>query len=202
MKLYYSPGACSLAVHIALREAGLAFDLEKVNLGTKLTASGADLRAINPKGQVPTFVLDDGEVLTEAQVIVQVVADLAPGAGLAPASGTRDRVRLQEWLSTIATEIHKGFGPLWSRTLDDAVKAVFKDQLWAKLGTLAKGLEGKDFAFGDHFTVVDAYLFAVLRWAAYFGGLGDLPVLDAYVARIAARPAVVLAMEAEGILKK
>ena len=202
MKLYYSPGACSLAVHVALREAGLAFDLEKVNLGTKQTASGADLRAINPKGQVPTFVLDDGEVFTEANVIVQLVADAAPASGLAPAPGTRERMRLQEWLSTIATEYHKGFGPLWSRTLEEPVKAVFKEQLWVKLGALDKQLAGKDFAFGDRFTVVDAYLFAVLRWAAYFGGLGDFPALEAYVARIAARPAVVAAMEAEGILKK
>lgn len=201
MKLYYSPGACSLSVHIALREAGLTFELERVNLGTKQTASGADLRAVNPKGQVPTFVFDDGDVLTEANVVLQAVADLAPAAGLAPVAGTRERLHLHELLSTIATEYHKGFSPLWSRTLDDAVKAVFKEQLWARLALLDKNAAGREFAFGDRFTVADAYLFAVLRWAHYFGGLGDFPALEAYVARIGARPAVVAAMEAEGIKK-
>jgi glutathione S-transferase len=202
MKLYYSPGACSLAVHVALREAGLAFELEKVNLGTKQTSSGADLRASNWKGQVPTLVLDDGEVVTEAQVVLQVVADAAPEKNLIPKAGTRERVRAQEWLSTVSTEIHKGFSPLWSRQLDDAAKAPFKTMLWSKLGDLSKRMEGRDFAYGDSFTVVDAYLFAVLRWAQYFGGLGEFPALDAYVARMAARPSVVAAMEAEGILKK
>ena len=202
MKLYFFPGACSLSPHIALREAGLPFDLEQVDLKAKTTKSGADYRAINPKGSVPALGLDNGEVLTEAAVIVQYIADRKPEAKLLPAVGTMDRVRVQEWLNYIATEIHKGLGPLFNPNLPAEAKAIMKENLAARFGLLSKHLEKRSFLHGDVFTVADGYLFTVLGWTKWLEiDLGKWPVLAAYCERIANRPAVRAAMRVEGLLK-
>ncbi|HLI12453.1 MAG TPA: glutathione transferase GstA [Alphaproteobacteria bacterium] len=200
MKLYFTPGACSLSPHIALREAGIGFDLEKVDLGKKQTASGADYKAINPKGAVPALQLDDGQVLTEGAVIVQYIADRKPEAKLAPAAGKPERYRLQEWLNYVATEIHKGIGPMFNPKLPAEAKAVLKEVLAAKFDFLAKKLDGKPYLMGNEFTVADGYLFTVLRWTkAHDIDLGKWPTLKAYVDRVAARPAVQSALKAEGL---
>jgi glutathione S-transferase len=199
MKLYYSPAACSLSPHIVAREAGLKLDLVKVDLGTGKTEGGQDLGAITPKGYVPALELDDGGgVLTEGAVIVQYLADKAPQSGLLPASGL-DRYRVQEWLNYIATEVHKGFSPLWGDGSDEVKKAA-KDALAPKFAFLEGQLGGKKFLLGDGFTVADAYLFTVLSWASYMkvalpSGLGD------YLGRVSARPAVQAALKAEGLTK-
>jgi len=202
MKLYFFPGACSLSPHIALREAGLPFDLEQVDLKAKTTKSGADYRAINPKGSVPALGLDNGEVLTEAAVIVQYIADRKPEAKLLPAVGTMDRVRVQEWLNYIATEIHKGLGPLFNPNLPAEAKAIMKENLAARFDLLSKHLEKRSFLHGDVFTVADGYLFTVLGWTKWLEiDLGKWAVLAAYRERIANRPAVQAAMRVEGLLK-
>ncbi|MEO8756116.1 MAG: glutathione transferase GstA, partial [Casimicrobiaceae bacterium] len=159
LKLYYSPGACSLASHIALNEAGLAYEAVKVNLGTKQAANGADYLAVNAKGYVPALVLDDGGVLTESAVVLQFIADQNPGSGLAPAHGTFARYRLAEWLNFIATEIHKGFGPLWNAANTDAVKDAARKSLFGKFDYVDKRLASTPYLMGDTFTVADAYLF-------------------------------------------
>jgi len=202
MKLYFTPGACSLSPHIALREAGLPFDLEQVDLTAKKTRSGADYRTINPKGAVPALGLDNGEVLTEAAVIVQYIADLKPAAKLLPAAGSMDRVRAQEWLNYVATEIHKGLGALFNPKLPAEAKAVLKDGIAAKFDFLSKHLEKRPFLHGESFTAADGYLFTVLGWTQWLEiDLGKWPVLKGYCERIAARPAVQAAMKAEGVLK-
>ncbi|HUK09118.1 MAG TPA: glutathione transferase GstA [Stellaceae bacterium] len=202
MKLYFFPGACSLSPHIALREAGLPFDLEQVDLKAKTTKSGADYRAVNPKGSVPALGLDNGEVLTEAAVIVQYIADRKPEAKLLPAVGTMDRVRVQEWLNYVATEIHKGLGPLFNPNLPAEAKAIMKENLAARFELLSKHLEKRSFLHGDAFTVADGYLFTVLGWTKWLEiDLGKWPVLAAYRERIENRPAVQAAMRVEGLLK-
>ncbi len=202
MKLYFAPGACSLSPHIALSEAGLKFDIEQVDLRAKTTKSGGDFRAINPKGQVPTLELDDGQILTEGAAIVQYVADKNPGSKLAPAAGTMERYRLQEWLNSVASEIHKGFSPLFNPKLADDVKQVFKDGLAVKFDHLSKVLEGKSYLMGDNFTVADGYLFTVLRWTAGVKmDVSKWPVLVAYMDRVRARPGVHAALVAEGLAK-
>jgi glutathione S-transferase len=200
VKLYYAPGACSLSPHIVLRESGAAFDAEKVDLAAKRTAAGADYRAINPKGAVPALQLDDGQVLTEGSAIVQYLADRKPETKLAPAAGTIERYRLQEWLNYIASEIHKGFSPLFNAKLADEAKQVFKDNLAARFDFLSRSLEGKDYLMGAGFTVADAYLFTILGWTRHFAiDLVKWPVLKAYVERVAGRPAVQAALKAEGL---
>ena len=202
MKLYYTPGACSLSPHIALREAGLQFETEEVDLGNKKTKSGTDYRAVNPKGSVPALQLDNGQVLTEAATIVQYIADKKPEAKLAPAAGTIDRYRLQEWLNYIATEIHKGISPLFNPKIPDGWKQVMIDALAARFDFLVKSLERKPYLMGDTFTVADGYLFTILGWTQYMNiDLGKWPTLKAYVDRIAARPAVRAALKAEGLAK-
>jgi glutathione S-transferase len=202
MKLYYSPGACSLSPHIVLREAGLPFEIERVFFSTKKTASDVDFTTINPKAQVPTLVLDDGSILTEGPAIVQYIADLAPNAKLVPAAGTVERYRLMEWLNFISTELHKGFSPLFNKNCPDSWKEHVRATLAARFAIVTEALQGHDFLFGDTFSVADAYLFTVLGWTKYTGiDLAAWPVLAAYRERIAARPAVHAAQEAEGLLR-
>ena len=202
MKLYFFPGACSLAPHIALREAGLKFETEKVDLKAKKTASGGDYLAVNPKGYVPALTLDNGQTLTEAGAIVQYIADQAPAAKLAPAAGTMDRYRVHEWLGYINSEVHKGFGPFFVPGTSDEAKATAKANLGKRFGFVQQALEGREFLVGDQFTVADAYLFTVLGWTRIVGiDLGEWPVLKAWHAKIAHRPAVQAAMRAEGLIK-
>jgi len=202
MKLYYAPGACSLAPHIALREAGLPFDLVKVNLANKTTDVGDDFFAVNPKGSVPTMKLDDSQVLTEAAVIQQYIADKAPAKKLAAALGTPERYRLQEWLNYIASEVHKGIGQLFNPAMPDDYKDAVKKGLAAKqFAYLDKKLAGREYLMGD-FTVADGYLFTVLNWTNFHKiDLSAFPNIMAYMKRVAARPAVQAAMSAEGLLK-
>ncbi len=202
MKLYFSPGACSLSPHIALREAGLDFELERVDFATKKTRGGEDFLAVNPKGLVPTLRLDSGEVLTEVAALVQYIADLRPESGLAPAAGTMARVRLQEALNFIATELHKGFAPLFNKDCPDAWKEVVKTKLAAAFAEVDRALAQQPYMTGDTFTVADAYLFTVASWTKYVGmSLETWPHVAAFVARTAERPAVHAALEAEGLLR-
>jgi len=202
MKLYFSPGACSMSPHIALREAGLGFDMVRVDLTTKQTAAGADFKAINPKGYVPVLELDDGSVLTEGPAIVQYIADLAPVSKLAPAAGTLPRYRLMEWLNYITSELHKGFSPLFNPKASDEVQAFARDALMQRFDYLSTQLQGKTYLMGETFTVADGYLFTVLGWTKPTQiALSKWPVLSAYVERIAVRPAVRETMRAEGLIK-
>lgn len=202
MKLYFSPGACSLSPHIALREAGLEFELSRVDFATKKTRDGEDFMAVNPKGLVPTLRLDSGEILTEGPAIVQYIADLRPESGLAPAAGTMARVRLQEALNFISTELHKGFSPLFSKDCPDAWKEVVKTKLAAAFAEVDRTLAKQPYLTGDTFTVADGYLFTVANWTKYVGlSLETWPHVAAFVARTAERPAVHAALEAEGLLR-
>jgi glutathione S-transferase len=198
MKLYYAPGACSLASHIVLEELGLPFTTEFVSLKRKTTASGADFNAINPKGYVPVLELDSGGTLTEGPAILQYLADRKPAAGLAPANGTLERYRLQEWLGFINSEIHKPFGPLFDPTASDTAKEAARQRIARRLDYTEQALAGRDFLLGAQFTVADAYLYTVLGWTDGGGiDLGRWPALKAYHARIGARPAVLAARAAE-----
>jgi glutathione S-transferase len=202
MKLYYSPGACSLSPHIALLEAGLPYDLVKVDLRAKKLENGDDYLKINPKGQVPALGLDTGEVLTEGPVIVQRIADQARDNNLAPARDTAERYKLQEWLNFVTTELHKNFSPLFSPVLSDDTKAFFKDRLLAKFKYIDSQLTGRDYLMGQQFTVADGYLFVMLAWADRLNiDLSGLSNLMAYKARVAARPKVKEALTKEGLLK-
>jgi len=199
MKLYYSPGACSQAPHIALIEAGLPFDLAKVDLATKRLDTGEDYTAINAKGAVPAIALDDGGILTENAVVLQYIADHAPDAHLMPPFGTIARYRLLEWLNFIATELHKGFGPLFHPAGSDADKVAARDSLAAKFDYVAGELGDGPFLTGSQFTIADAYLFVVLGWARIFHlDLARWPALAAFRARLLERPSVRAALHAEG----
>ncbi|MCC4115828.1 glutathione transferase GstA [Aromatoleum toluclasticum] len=201
MKLFLKPGACSLSPHIVLEEAGLKYETEVVDLQTKVTASGADYLKINPKGYVPALQLDNGEVITEGPAIVQYLADQAPGKKLAPANGTIERYKLQGWLTFIGTEIHKTFSPFFNPATPAEWKATCRANLERRFGYVAEQLAGKDYLMGSDFSVADAYLFTVAGWAKYIElDLSQWPALAAYQARVAARPAVVAAMKAEGLL--
>jgi glutathione S-transferase len=203
MKLYYYPGACSLAPHIVAREAGIGLTLEKVDLANRTTETGANFAAINPKGYVPALGLQDGSVLTEASAIIQYLADSQSTAGLAPAHGTMERYRLLEWLGFISTEIHKGFAPLWNPATPDAVKAGTKERLATRFALLDETFGKQPFLLGDKFTIADAYLFTVVNWTNFHGiDISPFPNLQAFQARIAARPSVQQALEAEGLAKK
>ncbi|HUS29972.1 MAG TPA: glutathione transferase GstA [Kofleriaceae bacterium] len=202
MKLYYSPGACSLSPHIALREAERTFELERVDLRSKKTASGGNYLDINPKGYVPALQLDGPgiEILTEGPAIVQYVADLVPDRGLAPANGTFARYHLQEWLSFISTEIHKSFGPLFAPDTPVPTQERSRSKLVERLAYTSKQIDGKPFVMGESFTVADCYLFAVLRWCERFEiDLDDR--LEDYFHRVFERPAVQAALQAEGLLE-
>ena len=198
LKLYFAPTTCSLSPHIALREAGLDFQLCRVDLRAQRTVEGDDYRAVNPKGYVPALRLPNGELLTEGAVIVQYIADLRPESRLAPACGTLERYRLQEWLVYISTELHKQFSPLFSPTLDEPQRTRATRKLLARLPLLEAQLGRSAFLMGDSFTVADGYAFAVLSWARKVKlSLADFPNLVGYLARVAERPAVRAAVEAE-----
>ena len=201
MKLYYSPGACSLSPHIALREAGIPVELVKADLQSKNLATGGSLNDVNPKGYVPALVLDDGQLLTEGPAIVQYIADQKPDSGLAPKAGTMERYRLQEMLNFISSEIHKNFSPLFRKAVPEWQQSA-KDNLTKRFDFLAAHLGGKDYLFGPQFTVADGYLFTTLNWTNFVGfDMGKWPVLQAYMARVAARPKVQEALKAEGLIK-
>ncbi len=202
MKLYYAPGACSLSPHIALREAGLSFEFERVDSKTKKTRSGQDYLAINPKGAVPALALDNGEILTEGSAIVQHIADKAPAKKLAPPAGTMERYRLQEWLNYIATELHKGFGPLWKPDTPADYKKIVKDDLAKQFAFVDKRLAGRSYVMGDTFTVADGYLFTVLNWSKFHNiDLSPYQNIVFFMQRVAARAEVQRAMQAEGLVK-
>ena len=198
MKLYFNPGACSLASHIVLRELGLPFETEKVNGKTKTTASGADFWKINPKGYVPALQLDDGSVLTEGPVIMQYLADKKPEAGMAPANGTLARYRLQEWLGFINSEIHKSYSPLFSADTPEQTRQASLEKIGKRLDFVEANLVGKDYLTGNTFTIADAYLYVVTGWSPHVGiDLDKWPLVKALHARVGARPAVQAAHAAE-----
>lgn len=201
MKLYFAPGACSLAPHIALRESALEFDLEQVDLRAKQTKSGADYRAINPKGGVPALGLDDGQVLTEAAVILQYIADRKPASQLAPAAGTIERYREQEWLNWVATELHKGISPFFNPKASDEWKGYLRERLAFQFDFLNSRM-AKPFLMGAQYTVADSYLYTILRWTKLHNiELAKWPDIPAFMARVEARPAAQAALKAEGLLK-
>lgn len=201
MKLYYAPGACSLASHIALHESGLPFEIDKLNIPTITTANGEDFKQINPKGYVPAIRLDDGSILTEGAAILQYIADLNPDAGMAPPAGTMERYRLQEWLNFIGTELHKTFTPLFSSTASEGVKNHARNLLNTRLDYVETQLADKPYLLGDNFTVADAYLFVVMSWSSHVDfDLSLFPRIRAYMERIAVRPAVQAAMKEEGLI--
>jgi glutathione S-transferase len=202
MKLYYAPGACSLSPHIVSREAGIDLELERADLAQKKTETGKDFWGVNPKGQVPVLETDDGQKLTEGPVIVQYLADQKPGSGLAPAPGTIDHYRVQEWLSFIGSEMHKTYGPLFRPTTPEEFKVLSREVLGKRIAWLDQQLAGKQYLMGDKFTVADAYLFTVLRWSPRVGvDLSKSANVVAYVDRVAARPKVQEALKAEGLLQ-
>jgi len=202
MKLYYSPGACSLSPHIALHEAGLAFEPVLASTKTHKLQDGTDYYGINPLGYVPLLELDDGTLLREGPAIVQYIADLAPTKNLAPAAGTLQRYRLQEWLTFIGTEIHKSFSPLFNPATPDDYKTISRDKLASRLKWVDGQLEGKQYLMGEHFSVADGYLFTVTNWAKPTGvDISGLSHLLAWRERVSARPAVQTALKAEGLAK-
>lgn len=201
MKLYYSPGACSLSPNIVAQELGLPLTLVKVDLKSKKTEHGDDFYAVNKKGYVPCLQLDNGQTLTEGPAIVQYLADLKPESHLAPKNGSFERYRLQETLNFITSELHKGLGGLFNPAYDDAARKIMTDRLALRLQALAADLDGKTYLMGDTFTVADAYLFTVLNWAQWVKvDLTPYPNIVAYQQRVAARPAVQAAMKAEGLM--
>lgn len=201
MKLYYSPGACSLSPHIVACEAELPIELIKVDLQSKLTETGDDFRQINPNGYVPVLILDDGNKLIEGPAIVQYLADRVPGNKLAPEAGTFERYLLQQWLNFISTEIHKSFSPLFDASAPQAMKDWVMARLIARLGTVAERLSEQPFLLGKAFSVADIYLFVTLGWGRYVDlDIGKWPALSRYVETISARPAVQKAMREEGLI--
>ena len=202
MKLYYSPGACSLSPHIVLRETNTPFELVKTDLKTKKTENGQDFWRVNPAGYVPALELEDGQILTEGPAIVQYIADTAGATNLAPRSGSIERYKVQSWLNFVAAELHKSFSPLFNGNIPEDCKAVSRDRLLSRMALVDKHLASNDYLTGADFTVADAYAFTVLGWSrpmkidlSGFGNIAD------YLARIAARPAVMAAMNAEGLNK-
>jgi glutathione S-transferase len=202
MKLYYSPGACSLSPHIVLKESGLAFEAIAAPTKTHKLADGTDYYTINPLGYVPSLVLDDGRTLHEGPAIVQYLADQVPEKQLAPANGSWERYKLQEWLNTIGTELHKGFSPLFTPGMPTEAKEIAKTRLMSRLTWVDGELAGKTYLMGDSFSVADAYLFVVAGWGKHVGlDISGLSHLGAFMARVAARPAVQEALRAEGLIK-
>ncbi len=202
MKLYYSPGACSLSPHIALKESGLPFEAVMASTKTHALADGTDYYTINPLGYVPLLELDDGTRLTEGPAIVQYIADQVPAKSLAPANGTLARYKMQSWLTFVGTELHKGFSPLFNPATPEEYKTVVKDRLSSRLQWVDGQLAGKQYLMGDSFTVADGYLFTVSNWAPRVGiDISGLSNLGAFRERMLARPAVQEAMRAEGLLK-
>jgi glutathione S-transferase len=200
MKLYYMPGACSLASYIALNEAGVKFEAARVDHKTHKTPDGQDFNTINSKGYVPTLRLDNGELLTENVAVLQYIADLNPASKLAPAAGTLERYRLIEWLAYINSEVHKNFGPLFDPSAKEDVKEYARTNLKKRVGWLEHALGAKTFLMGEQFTVADAYLFVVLGWSGHAGvDLNQWPALKRHHERILARPQVIAAFKAEGL---
>jgi glutathione S-transferase len=201
MKLYYYPGACSLSPHIVAREAGVTLELEKVDLKSKRTESGADFLEINPKGSVPALLLDNGELLTEGPAIAQYLADLNPESGLAPANGTLARYRLQEWLGFISSELHKGYSPLFNPATPDAVRSERKAALGKHYSLLEQRLAKQPWLLGEEFSAADAYLFTVTNWAGHVDvDLSPFSAIAAFQQRVAQRPQVQAALHAEGLI--
>ena len=199
MKLYFSPGSCSLSPHIVLRETGSDFELEQVNNQEKKTKSGKDYWTVNPKGQVPCLELDNGDKLTEGPVIVQYVAD-QNGSGVAGKPGTMERYHVQEWLNFTTSELHKTFGPIFRATTPDAFKEISRANLGKRFDWIDKELAGKQYLMGDKFSVADAYMFTVMRWTQRINvDLAKWPNIKAYMDRVAARPKVQDALKAEGL---
>jgi glutathione S-transferase len=202
MKLYYSPGACSLSAHIVLRESGLAFEPVLASTKTHKLQDGTDYYRINPKGYVPLLELDDGQRLSEGPVIVQYIADQVPTQKLAPPAGTMARYRLQEWLNFITSELHKGFSPLFDPAMPEDAKPLFKARIGDRLKWVDSQLAGRNYLMGEDFSVADAYLFTVTGWTNYVGiDISGLANLGAFMARMKTRPAVQQALKAEGLLK-
>jgi glutathione S-transferase len=202
MKLYYSPGACSLSPHIVLRESGLPFTPVMASTKTHKLADGTDYYTINPKGYVPLLELDDGQRLAEGPAIVQYIADQVPDKKLVAPWGTMERYRQMEWLTFIGTEIHKGFSPLFNASMPEEAKAIYRERVLLRLQWVNQQLEGKQYLMGDAFSVPDAYLFTVTNWCKFVNiDISSLTHLGAFMARVAARPAVQAALKAEGLLK-
>lgn len=200
MKLYFSPGACSLSPHIVLREAGFTFTTEKVDLRAG-KFSGGDYAKINPKGYVPALELDNGEILTEGAALVQYLADKKPETALLPAVGTMERARCIEWLTYISTELHKNFSPLWNPAITEGERTKALDLLGKRIGFVNDALKGRDYLLGSAFSVADAYLFTVMGWAGHLKmDTKAWPNVEAFQARVAKRPKVQEAMKAEGLL--
>lgn len=202
MKLYYTPGACSLSPHIILREAGLQFDLEKVDLVSGKTEGGADFKSVNPNGYIPALVLENGETLTEGPAIVQYLADKAPETRLAPAAGTLERTRVQEFLNFTGTELHKSFSPLFKDDSTDIEKDKARTKVAARFDHVESLFsDGRAYVTGDTFTVADSYLFVMTAWAEHTGiGLATWPNVAAFAGRVKSRPAVQAALQAEGLI--
>ena len=201
MKLFLKPGSCSLASHIVLEEIGRPYETEAVDLAKKVTASGADFWAINPKGYVPALLLDDGDLLTEGPAILQYLADQAPELNLAPANGSKARYQLQSWLTFIGTEVHKNFSPFFNPAATPEMKELARANLQRRLGYVNDLLADRDFLMGDTFSVADAYLFTVVGWAKFVQlDLSAWPHLIAFQGRVAARPATQRALKAEGLI--
>lgn len=201
MKLYYSPGACSLSPHIVACEAELPIELIKVDLASKLTGTGEDFRQLNPNGYVPLLILDDGNRLTEGPAIVQYLADQAPDKNIIPPAGSFERYKLQQWLNFISTEIHKSFSPLFNPAAPEAAKQLATTNLMTRLETVAEELSSHLFLLGDNFSVADAYLFVTLNWGNYVNiDISRWPALVRYADRISERPAVQKAMKEEGLI--
>ena len=201
MKLYYSPGACSLSPHIVMYEAGLPFEAIMAPTKTHKLPDGSDYYQVNPLGYVPFLTLDDGRTLHEGPAIEQYIADQVPGKSLAPAAGTFERYKLQEWLTFIGTELHKGFSPLFTPNMPEEAKTMAKARLVSRLQWVDGELAGKQYLMGDQFTVADAYLFVVSNWGQHVGvDVAPFANLVAYRARVGSRPAVIAAMKAEGLI--
>jgi glutathione S-transferase len=201
MRLYYTPGTCSLSPHIVAREAGLDIELVAVDLATKLTATGERYAAVNPNGYVPALVLDDGHILTEGPAIVQYLADLAPEAGLIPANGSLGRYDAQSWLNFISTELHKGFAPLWKKDTPAETRRAARETLATRFSHVDQHLAGRRYLLGDSFSVADAYAFTVFNWSKVMAmDLGRWPNITLYLDRILARPKVRQALIVEGLL--
>ncbi|MBL4585341.1 MAG: glutathione transferase GstA [Pseudomonadales bacterium] len=201
MKLFYTPGACSMAVHIALNEAGVKFDLEKVDLQTKKTESGLDFVAVNPKGYVPCLQLDNGEYLTEVGALLQYIADTNAGKNLLPLVGDAARYRVLETVNFVSTELHKSFGPMFNPATSDEAKKAQIVHIGTRLDIVNTQLEGQEFLLGDQFTIADAYLTTVLGWANFIQlDLSPWPNLVAYAGRCMSRPAVIATLKAEGMM--
>jgi glutathione S-transferase len=202
MKLYFSPAYCSLAVHIALREAQLPFTLAQVDTVAARVADGGDFRAVNPRGYVPVLELEDGSRHTEVAALLQHVGDAAPASGLMPAFGSRERFEVLQWLTFISSELHKSFSPwLFHKETADSTRKAVKDKITQRLGDLEQRLADRDWLVGDRFSVADAYAFTIVRWAPMIAmSLKAFPRVEAYLARVEQRPAVRAALVAEGLV--